>query len=294
MSELVSVVVATYRRSESLRTAIESIMMQTYDNIEIIVVDDNGDQQWNQTVAEIVSKFSQVKCVCNETNLGSAKARNAGVQVSTGTYITFLDDDDLYLPEKVAHQLYGMKAEDADFSITDLDLYNETEKLVEKRTRGYIDAYDPNSLLKYHLMYHMTGTDTMMFRRSYLTEIGGFPPIDVGDEFYLMSCAIEAGGKFAYVPGCYVKAYVHTGDGGLSSGQGKIDGENALFAYKKTLFGQMDRKTQSYIKMRHYAVLAYAYLRMGKLGAFLVMGCHAFFCSPLGSCKLLTNRGIAC
>ena len=68
-----------------------------------------------------------------------------------------------------------------------------------------------------------------MFKKEYLTKIGGFPPINVGDEFYLMHRAINGGGAFGYLPGCQVKAYVQTGEGGLSSGDGKIKGENALY-----------------------------------------------------------------
>lgn len=47
--------------------------------------------------------------------------------------------------------------------------------------------------MKYHLLYHMTGTDTLMFKGEYLRRIGGFPTIDVGDEFYLMEQAILSG-----------------------------------------------------------------------------------------------------
>ena len=126
----------------------------------------------------------------------------------------------------------------------------------------------------------MTGTDTMMFTKEYLTEIGGFASIDVGDEFYLMQRAIEGGGKFGYLPGCEIKAYIHTGDGGLSSGDGKIRGENALYEYKKTFFDQLEASDVRYIKMRHYAVIAYAELRRKNYGRFISNAMKSFFASP--------------
>lgn len=290
MSELVSVVIATYRRDSFLRKAIESLTLQTYPAVEIIVVDDNADKGWNETVSSLVSEFSNVKYICNSANMGSAEARNIGIHNAGGMYITFLDDDDIYLPDKIEHQVSAMQKNHTDFSLTDLFLYNEDGRLIDRRIRNYIHRYDKDSLLKYHLMHHMTGTDTMMFKKEYLLHIGGFPKIDLGDEFYLMCRAIEGGGHFDYIPGCYVKAYVHTGETGLSSGQSKIDGENALYAYKKTVIQQWDKKTQRYIKMRHHAVLAFAYLRMGNKGKGLIEILKAVLCSPVNCIKLVISR----
>lgn len=291
---LVSVVVATYRRDDSLRKALQSLTEQSYKQVEIIVVDENDDLNWNQTVREIVDSFQQnIILIENHPNLGSAQARNAGIQAATGAFITFLDDDDLYLPEKISHQVTAMMQAGADYCITDLNLFNEQEKCIEKRTRAYLDSTESDKLLRYHLMYHMTGTDTLMFRSEYLRKIGGFPPINVGDEFYLMMEAITGGGVFCYLPGCDVKAYVHTGEhGGLSSGENKIRGEQALHAYKKQFFDQLDPTSRKYIRMRHHAVLAFAYLRKRAYASFFAQGICSFLSSPVGCCKLVLARKV--
>ena len=291
---LVSVVVATYRRDDSLRKALQSLLEQSYARIEIIVVDDNDDSNWNQTVRNIVDSFQQkIILIENHPNLGSARARNAGIQAAAGEYITFLDDDDVYLPEKISRQVTAMVQSDADYCITDLHLFNEQEKCIEKRIRAYFDSTAQDQLLQYHLMYHMTGTDTLMFRSKYLRKIGGFPPIDVGDEFYLMMEAINGEGALCYLPGCDVKAYVHTVDlGGLSSGESKIQGENALHTYKKQFFDRLDAKSRRYIRMRHHAVLAFAYLRKRAYASFLVQGIFSFLSSPVGCCKLVFARKV--
>lgn len=283
----VSVIIATYRRVESLRKAIESVILQTYSDIELIVVDDNADAEWNETVVSIVSQYPTVYYICNEVNKGSAETRNIGIRAVHGEYITFLDDDDLYLPNKIKNQIAYMIRNDLDYCITDLYLYNEKDKLIDKRIRNYVLECDSASLLKYHLMYHMTGTDTMMFRKEYLFKIGGFPPINIGDEFYLMKEAITAGGKFGYMPECHVKAYVHTETNGLSSGDSKIKGEKALYTYKKMLFNEIDHKSIKYIKMRHYAVLAFAAFRMKNIFSFISFGTFSFFTSPFDCIKLL-------
>lgn len=292
----VSIIIATYRREDALKNALESLITQTYNDIEIVLVDDNSDFEWNEKVRRIVDDFKAkapefaFKYIVNAVNQGSAKTRNVGIEASSGEYVTFLDDDDIYLPSKVERQVLFMQENSFDYSITDMYLYNEQDKLVEKRERAYIKSTDSDSLLKYHLKHHLTGTDTMMFKRDYLLSIGGFAPIDVGDEFYLMQRAIKGNGKFGYLSGCDLKAYIHTGNGGLSSGEGKIKGENSLYEYKKTMFDELDSKTRRYIRMRHFAVLAFAYLRMKKYGAFVANSIKSFFCAPFSSIALFLWR----
>lgn len=284
--KLVSVVVATYKREAELKNALESLAKQTYPNMEIVLVDDNGNDEWNSKVSETVEVFRnrypkiKLECIVNNSNQGSSKTRNIGIHSANGDYITFLDDDDIYLPDKIRKQVEFMETNQCDYSITDLILYNEDDKKINRRIRSYIKETTVESLRLYHLKYHMTGTDTIMFKKEYLIQIGGFAPIDVGDEFYLMQRAIEEGGKFGYLPVCEIKAYVHTGDGGLSSGDGKIKGENALYEYKKTFFDQLEAGDIRYIKMRHYAVIAYAELRRKNYVKFISNALKSFFASP--------------
>ena len=284
--KLVSVVVATYKREAELKNALESLAKQTYPNMEIVLVDDNGNDEWNSKVSETVEVFRnrypkiKLECIVNNSNQGSSKTRNIGIHSANGDYITFLDDDDIYLPDKIRKQVEFMETNQCDYSITDLILYNEDDKKINRRIRSYIKETTVESLRLYHLKYHMTGTDTIMFKKEYLIQIGGFAPIDVGDEFYLMQRAIEEGGKFGYLPVCEIKAYVHTGDGGLSSGDGKIKGENALYEYKKTFFDQLEAGDIRYIKMRHYAVIAYAELRRKNYVKFISNALKSFLASP--------------
>lgn len=144
-----------------------------------------------------------------------------------------MDDDDIYKPDKVKLQLEYMLLHNLDVCFTDLILKNENDQIVDIRTRENISSFDKVSLIKYHLMFHITGTDTLMYRQEILKGIGGFDPIDVGDEFYLMMKTIQSGAKIGYLPGSEVIAYVHNNQGGLSTGETKIIGENALFSFKK-------------------------------------------------------------
>lgn len=284
---LVTVVVATYRRKETLYNALVSLCQQTYSNLEIIVVDDNSEKSWNESVLNIIFSVRKnypninIHLEVNKENKGSAKSRNIGIEMAAGEYITFLDDDDIYLPDKIKNQLNSMIKSKADYGITDLYLYNKREKLVNKRIRWYLKKDSPKELFEYHLKYHLTGTDTFMFKREYLISISGFEEIDVGDEYFLMSKAIQNNGKFNYLNVCDIKAYIHTGEGGLSSGQKKIDGENELYNYKKAFFDVLDTETIRYIRMRHYAVIAFAELRRKKIISFIKNMFVSMFCAPI-------------
>ena len=295
---LVSIVIPTYRREKELIRALKSVAGLNYSNYEVIVVDDNGDKTWNDKVETIIKKIRngnkelKIKYFANHPNQGSAKTRNVGIDMSEGEYICFLDDDDIYLPDRVINQLNPMLENDADYSITDLALYNEKDKLVELRKRDYIKNTAHEKLFQYHLMYHMTGTDTLMFKKEYLTKIGKFDPIDVGDEFYLMSKAILGKGKFLYVPKCEVKAYVHSAGGGLSSGAAKIDGENRLYDYKKKYFAELSKDARNYIKMRHHLVLGLAYAKERKWCRFIKEGVSAVLVDYKSCISVVMNRKI--
>ena len=281
---MVSVVIATYRRDRSLYNALESLTTQSFKEFEVIVVDDNSDCEWNDKVEAIVSKFKDklsINYIQNSVNEGSAKTRNIGIEASKGEYVTFLDDDDMYLPEKIKNQVEVMEKNNADYSLMNIALYNENETVSEIRRRDYLTTEEGLDLLLCHLKYHMTGTDTMMFKKDYLTSFGGFEEIDVGDEFYLMTKAIESNGRFVYCNTIDVKAYVHTGENGLSSGRTKIDGEIRLFSFKKNYFSIFRAIDKRYIRMRHYAVLAFAYKRLGKGISFLLNGIMSVLSSPI-------------
>lgn len=89
---MVSVIIPTYRRYEMLREAVNSVLVQTYQDIEIIVVDDcSGDD-----TAQIAAISPKIKYLCNERNSGPGYSRRRGLALSRGEFIVFLDDDDYY------------------------------------------------------------------------------------------------------------------------------------------------------------------------------------------------------
>lgn len=298
MKPLISVIIPTYRRTQSLRIALQSLCQQDYSPLEIILIDDNADPKWNKKVAEIAAELSTLlppeysfRRIVNAQNTGAAKSRNIGIHACKGAYVTFLDDDDIYLFNKISSQFAVMEAGTADFSLMDLELFHPDGQLVERKTHPYLNNFpDQKELIRLHLMYHLTGTDTMMFRRDYLLKTGGFGSVDIGDEFYLMMKAIEKGGRFVYLPQSLVHACVHYDGSGLSGGPLKRQGEEMLFQFKRTYFPNLSPSDIRFIRMRHHAVLAFAYLKQGDLLHFLCEAMQSFFLSPVGCIRMLSQR----
>jgi glycosyltransferase involved in cell wall biosynthesis len=99
----VSVIIPTHNRAEYLRSAITSVLNQTYQDFEIIVVDDASKDNTQQVVASFDEP--RIKYIRHETGKGDGGARNTGIINSTGDYIGFLDDDDQWLSEKLDFQV---------------------------------------------------------------------------------------------------------------------------------------------------------------------------------------------
>ena len=298
MQPLISVIVATYKHDDMLLRALNSLASQTYKNFEIIVVDDNANEEYNSRVNDVITRFRQenenikLNYIVNKTNLGSAKTRNVGIDASNGEYVTFLDDDDLYLPENLEKQVENMLKTGADYGLTDIILYYDDESLCEQRIRNYIKSYKKEDLIRYHLRYHLSGTDTLIFKKDYLEKIGKFGNINFGDEFLLMLKAIENDGKFTYLPGCYIRAYIHRGEVGLSNGESKINGENTVFEIRKKYFGYLSKDDQKFVITRHFLVLAFAEFRRRKYFKAAFNGVRAFFVSPVNFLRHIKERKV--
>ena len=107
--DLVSVIIATYNRAQWLKRALKSVIKQTHKNLEIIIVDDNSNDNTPELVNDFIKNDKRIIFLRNEKNQGIGFNRGAGLSVSKGAFISFLDDDDEWLENKIEYQLKKAK-----------------------------------------------------------------------------------------------------------------------------------------------------------------------------------------
>ena len=106
-NDLVSIIMPVHNEERFLRYAVSSVLSQTYDNWELLIIDDNSTDNSPNIIREYLGKDSRIKTYKNtdSTKKMPAKPRNIGISHAKGRYIAFLDADDQWLPTKLEHQL---------------------------------------------------------------------------------------------------------------------------------------------------------------------------------------------
>jgi glycosyltransferase involved in cell wall biosynthesis len=108
-SNTVSVIIPVFNRGKSLREAVMSALLQSYEKLEIIIVDDGSTDDTNQVAKELALKWSGTIRVYTQKNSGPGPARELGTINSCGEYIQFLDSDDILLPYKLEEQVKSLR-----------------------------------------------------------------------------------------------------------------------------------------------------------------------------------------
>lgn len=116
---LVSIITPYFRAHETLISTIKSVQHQTFDNWELLIIDDHSNDSLLELTEDIVKQDSRIKIHTNTEQKGAAGARNSGLQRAQGRFIAFLDSDDLWASEKLEKQLKFMQTNDAAFSYGD-------------------------------------------------------------------------------------------------------------------------------------------------------------------------------
>lgn len=175
MDTLVSVIIPTFKRPDTLSRSINSVLKQNYPNVEIIVVDDNFPDSEERLKTEVVMRQyeqnTNVVYIKHPQNKNGSAARNTGLRQSHGEFVMFLDDDDEFLPEKVSRQVETMKNRDDSWGAS----YTGFEKRFKNKTTHSTNHREGNLLVE-ALMRNLflAAGSNLMIRRSVCDEIGGF------------------------------------------------------------------------------------------------------------------------
>ncbi len=173
---LVSVIIPTFNCEDYIEEAIDSVLNQTYRKIEIIVVNDGSTDD----TQEVLKKYGHKIILINQTNAGAPFARNRGLEIARGKYITFLDSDDIWQKSKIEKQVYYLER-NKNVGL----VYCDWDMLIKDNTGKFIhqDQSPAHSYVKYNtsgwiynqLLFDSTlNTSCVMIRDSIIKKVGKF------------------------------------------------------------------------------------------------------------------------
>ncbi|MFO7792179.1 MAG: glycosyltransferase family 2 protein [Candidatus Saliniplasma sp.] len=268
----VSVIIPTYNRSMELKRAVRSVLNQTYEDFELIIVDDNSKDD----TREVVDNFEddRIRYHKNETNMGGSGSRNVGIRMSRNDFIAFLDDDDQWFPTKLEKQVKVLKDTPPDYCgvYTGLIKIREGEPISEKM------IYKEGNLFEDLLWENIIGsTSVILLKKECLLDVGGFTknlPASQELDLYLR---LSERYKFKCVGEPLVRYHIHNKNQITGDYSKKIVSKKYIFEKYKDYI-----TSSSSLHARHLYEIGYQQYMNGDKQAGLDSFKQAFLLSPFG------------
>ncbi len=165
--QLISIYIPTHNRSALLFRAVQSVLKQTYKNLEILISDDASSDDTQEICEKLMASDARIKYLRNETVQGACVARNNAIHSARGYFITGLDDDDEFEENRLASLV---KAWDDRYSFLCTNFYDETDG---RLSRHYLQLFD-KKISKDTLMYSNVASNQIFTLAARLKKIGGF------------------------------------------------------------------------------------------------------------------------
>ena len=171
MNPEISVVICTFNRADYIAKTIDSVLRQSFNNLEIIVIDDASIDNTAIIVDKLIKIDSRIKYFKNKVNLGIAKSRNRGVSLSAGKFIAMLDSDDYWLDDKkLEKQLDLLNENNLGLVGTGIILVYENGKELKKDIFKTEDSYIRGKILS----KNQFAQSSVVFRKEAFIEAGGY------------------------------------------------------------------------------------------------------------------------
>lgn len=260
MQDKVSVIITTYGGKKCVERAVQSCLEQTYENIEIIVVDDSGagtdSQRITKTILQPYINAQKITYIPHEKNLNASAARNTGVKHASGKYISLLDDDDEYKREKIEKQVAAFESISADYGV----VYCSMHDVVGSVTYEYQAASRGDVLYKFLMMQVSACTSNIMIKKSVYKQVNGFDVNFRRHQDWEFLARVAAVSKFYGIP--YVGTVKHTQN--VVKRYSASEAETFRLPYinlLQELIGNLSRTQQRDILAHEYNELAKLFMR---------------------------------
>jgi glycosyltransferase involved in cell wall biosynthesis len=181
---LVSVIITCYNGARWIADAVDSALAQSYPRLEIIVVDDASADD-SPDILRRYATDERVQLVLQDTNRGIPATKNAGVARSSGQYIAFLEQDDVWFEHKLERQVTRMEGEPAlGMVFADAVVAGPDERGYRGRSRHGIPAATEECVKTFFLFNPVVSMSSALFRRAVLADLGGFDESYAGGDDY--------------------------------------------------------------------------------------------------------------
>lgn len=134
---MITVIIPTYNSSQYIKKAIESVLNQTYKDIELIIVDDCSTDNTIEIISKYNNNINNFKIIANKQNMGVGISRKIGIENANGEYITFLDSDDYLLPNFLEINLTLAQQHDSDVVYTSIGIVSPQNQFKVVETKNY-------------------------------------------------------------------------------------------------------------------------------------------------------------
>lgn len=131
MKPLISIIIPFYKKKEYIAQTINSIIKQSYKNFELILIYDDPDKSDLRHVKKILKNIKRKKIIINNINIGAGLSRNLGILKAKGSYISFIDSDDIWKKDKLNNQLLFMLNNKIEFCYTSYSIINKKNSIIK-------------------------------------------------------------------------------------------------------------------------------------------------------------------
>ena len=187
--DLVSIIMPYHKKREYIKSAILSVLNQTYQNFEVYIIFDDKNKDDLRFINEIVALDNRINLIVNKSNLGAGESRNLAIMRCDGNFIAFLDCDDWWYPNKLEFQISFMNEKKFFFTHTSYNIVDKDNKIIGYRNSKSV--IDFSSLLK----SCDVGLSTVVIKKDLLGSDISFPNLTTKEDYVLWLRLAQKGYK---------------------------------------------------------------------------------------------------
>lgn len=224
--KLVTIIIPYFKKKNSIKDTVNSILKQTYQNFEVIIIYDDTDHSDLYLIREIQKLDRRIFVLVNKHNMGAGMSRNRGISIAKGFYLAFLDADDTWDCHKLQKQIDFMEITNCSVTHTSYEIIDSKNNIINKRIAKKLSFQD---LLKSCDI----GLSTVVLRKDVFGDSLRFPKIKTKEDYVLWLMIAKKGYSFYPIKDILTKWKISKNSLSSSVYQKLIDGYTVYYKYMK-------------------------------------------------------------